>query len=354
MASLVIQRGPFHPAFINYDLSKMKKIALLTSGGDAPGMNAAIRATVLACEFNNLTCVGFFHGYNGLIEDEAVVLSSTAVNNEIKNGGTLLKSARCPAMMNETGVKQACNTLLKHDIDALVVIGGDGSFHGLQAIKQYWNGQVIGLPGTIDNDLFGCDKTIGFATAVNTATQAIDKIRDTANAFDRVFIVEVMGRHSGHIAFQVGLSCGAESIFSFENYSNDTHDMLLSQLISQIKQQQQNRHASYVIVLAENLWPGSANALKEQLQAQGQIESAICILGHIQRGGDPVPEDRVLATQLGLAAVEAILNNEDNIMLGFVAGTLSKTTLQDAITIYKPVDEYLALAHQNALTHYLK
>jgi 6-phosphofructokinase 1 len=193
----------------------MKKIALLTSGGDAPGMNAAVRAIVLACEFNSLSCIGFFHGYNGIIEDEAIYLSSAVVDGEIKKGGTLLKSARCPAMMTNTGIKQACNTLQKHNIDALIVIGGDGSFHGLQAIKQFWDGLVIGLPGTIDNDLFGCDKTIGFATAVNTATQAIDKIRDTANAFDRVFIVEVMGRHSGHIAFQVGLSCGAESIFFF-------------------------------------------------------------------------------------------------------------------------------------------
>jgi 6-phosphofructokinase 1 len=332
----------------------MKKIALLTSGGDAPGMNAAIRAIVLACEFNSLSCIGFFHGYNGLIEDEAIYLSSAAVDGEIKKGGTLLKSARCPAMMTNTGVKQACNTLQKHDIDALIVIGGDGSFQGLQAIKQFWDGLVIGLPGTIDNDLFGCDKTIGFATAVNTATQAIDKIRDTANAFDRVFIVEVMGRHSGHIAFQVGLSCGAESIFSFENYSNEQHDSLLSHLIAQIKKQQQNRHSSYVIVLAENLWPGGANALKEQLLAQGKIESAICILGHIQRGGDPVPEDRVLATQLGLTAVEAILNSEDNIMLGLVANQLTKTPLHDAISINKPVDEYLLLAHQTTLTHYLK
>lgn len=332
----------------------MKKIALLTSGGDAPGMNAAIRAVVLACEYNNLSCIGFFHGYNGLIEDEAIYLSSKTVNGEIKKGGTLLKSARCPAMMNETGVKQATNTLQKHDIDALIVIGGDGSFHGLQAIKQFWDGQVIGLPGTIDNDLFGCDKTIGFATAVNTATQAIDKIRDTANAFDRVFIVEVMGRHSGHIAFQVGLSCGAESIFSFENYSNNKHDAQLSNLIVQIKKQQQNRDSSYVIVLAENLWPGGANALKEQLLAQGEIESAICILGHIQRGGDPVPEDRVLATQLGLTAVEVILNNDDNIMLGLIANQLTKTPLRDAISINKPVDEYLVFAHQNTLTHYLK
>lgn len=142
--------------------------------------------------------------------------------------------------MNEIGVKQACNTLFKHDIDALIVIGGVGSFHGLQAIKRYWQGQVIGLPGTIDNDLFGCDKTIGFATAVHTATRAIDKIRDTANAFDRVFIVEVMGRHSGHIAFQVGLSCGAESIFSFENYDSVHHEIHLRELIEQIRRQQKS------------------------------------------------------------------------------------------------------------------
>ncbi|TLX45865.1 ATP-dependent 6-phosphofructokinase [Pseudoalteromonas phenolica] len=332
----------------------MKKVALLTSGGDAPGMNAAIRAIVLSCEYKNLSCFGFYHGYNGLIEDHLLPLSSQLVNAEIKNGGTLLKSARCPAMMTDTGVKQACNTLLKHEIDALIVIGGDGSFHGLLAIKAHWHGQVIGLPGTIDNDLYGCDKTIGFATAVNTATQAIDKIRDTANAFDRVFIVEVMGRHSGHIAFQVGLSCGAESIFSFENYSNEKHDIILEDLIEKIQKQQLNRHASYLIVLAENLWPGSANALQEQLKSQGNIESAICILGHTQRGGDPVPEDRVLATQLGLKAVDALIKGEDKVMLGLSASQLTKTDLNKAVSINKPVSDELVNAHKGPLTHYLK
>jgi len=332
----------------------MKKVALLTSGGDAPGMNAAIRAIVLNCEYNNLSCFGFYHGYNGLIEDHQLPLSSQLINAEIKNGGTLLKSARCPAMMTDTGVKQACNTLLKHEIDALIVIGGDGSFHGLLAIKAHWHGQVIGLPGTIDNDLYGCDKTIGFATAVNTATQAIDKIRDTANAFDRVFIVEVMGRHCGHIAFQVGLSCGAESIFSFENYSNEKHDIILEDLIEKIQKQQLNRHASYLIVLAENLWPGGANALQEQLKFQGNIESAICILGHTQRGGDPVPEDRVLATQLGLQAVDALIQGDDKIMLGLSAAQLTKTDLNKAVSINKPVGDELVSAHMGPLTHYLK
>ncbi|ALO41511.1 ATP-dependent 6-phosphofructokinase [Pseudoalteromonas phenolica] len=332
----------------------MKKIALLTSGGDAPGMNAAIRAIVLSCEYNNLSCLGFYHGYNGLIEDDFIPLSSQLVNAEIKNGGTLLKSARCPAMMTETGVKQACNTLLKNDIDCLIVIGGDGSFHGLLAIKAHWQGQVIGLPGTIDNDLYGCDKTIGFATAVNTATQAIDKIRDTANAFDRAFIVEVMGRHSGHIAFQVGLSCGAESIFSFENYNNENHREILKDLIAKIQTQQLNRKASYLVVLAENLWPGGASALQEQLKAQGDIESAICILGHTQRRGAPVPEDRVLATQLGLKAVDSALSGDDNIMLGLSANQLAKTDLNEAVSKNKPVDDEFITAHKGPLTHYLK
>lgn len=317
-------------------------------------MNAAIRSIILACEYNQLVCIGFFHGYNGLIDYQAIKLNSDLVNTHIKNGGTFLKSARCPQMMNEIGVKQACNTLFKHDIDALIVIGGVGSFHGLQAIKRYWQGQVIGLPGTIDNDLFGCDKTIGFATAVHTATRAIDKIRDTANAFDRVFIVEVMGRHSGHIAFQVGLSCGAESIFSFENYDSVHHEIHLRKLIEQIRRQQKKRDASYLIILTENLWPGGASALKAKLESKGQIESAICILGHIQRGGDPVSEDSVLATQLGLGAVESILSNDDNIMLGYRTNQLSKTSLKEAVSINKPVDESLRIAHKSQLTDYLK
>lgn len=331
----------------------MKKIAILTSGGDAPGMNAALRSIVLSCQYHSLQTVGFFHGYNGLIDDEYTLLDADTVNDTLHLGGTVLKSARCKQMLTEEGVLQAVNTLRKHSINTLIVIGGDGSFRGLQSIKQHWDGQVIGLPGTIDNDLYGCDTTIGFATAVHTATQAIDKIRDTANAFDRVFIVEVMGRHSGHIAFNVGLATGAESILSFENYTCDTQHAILSELISNISTQQKTKSTSYLIVIAENLWSGGAQALKNELLEQGNIDSAVCVLGHIQRGGSPIPEDRLLGTQLGIQAVNAALAGQDQIMIGYKEGKLAFTPLESAVTQSKPVSAQLLDAHQQQLTCYL-
>ncbi|OHU95534.1 ATP-dependent 6-phosphofructokinase [Pseudoalteromonas byunsanensis] len=331
----------------------MKKVAVLTSGGDAPAMNAAIRAITLSCNYHQLQCVGFYHGYNGLIDDQCAEIEHFDVNPTLQQGGTILKSARCQAMLTSEGVMQACNTLRKHEIDALIVIGGDGSLKGLQAIKQHWEKQVIGLPGTIDNDLSGTDCTIGFATAVTTATHAIDKIRDTANAFERIFIVEVMGRHSGHIAFNVGIATGAEAIISFENFSADQAQQKVAELLRAIDQQQ-NTHGSFLIVLAENLWPGGAQALKESLSEQGKVDCAICILGHIQRGGSPVPEDRNLGTELGLASIDAILAGKDNVMIGRAAGEVVATPLDQVINTAKPVSAHWVSAHQRQLTHYLK
>ncbi|MCO7186896.1 MULTISPECIES: ATP-dependent 6-phosphofructokinase [unclassified Pseudoalteromonas] len=331
----------------------MTKIALLTSGGDAPGMNAAVRAIVHSCQHHQYECIGFFHGYNGLLNDEWQTLTHRDVSNVLQFGGTLLKSARCPAMCTPDGPKQAANTLRKHQVDALIVIGGDGSFRGLEAIKAHWQGLVIGLPGTIDNDLAGSDNTIGFATAVTTATHAIDKIRDTANAFERVFIVEVMGRHSGHIAFNVGLATGAEAILSFENCDPTNIAPQLAQLIAQIRIQQQHNHESFVIVLAENLWPGGPEALKTQLSEQAGIDSAVCVLGHIQRGGSPAPEDRLLATELGLAAVNAVANNRDRVMIGKQGNQIQEVPLSYAISAAKPVDGRWVEAHSDILTEYL-
>ncbi|CAH9064280.1 ATP-dependent 6-phosphofructokinase 1 [Pseudoalteromonas holothuriae] len=331
----------------------MKKIAVLTSGGDSPAMNAALRAITLSCGYHQLQCVGFYHGYNGLIDDQHVDMQNLNINSALQHGGTILKSARCHSMLSNEGVMQACNTLRKHDIDALIVIGGDGSLKGLQAIKQHWERQVIGLPGTIDNDLNGTDNTIGFSTAVTTATHAIDKIRDTANAFERVFIVEVMGRHSGHIAFNVGIATGAEAIISFENFSKDQANIKVNEILKAIEKQA-STHGSFLIILAENLWPGGAQALKESLNKQGQLNSAMCILGHIQRGGSPTPEDRNLATELGLASVDAILNSKDNIMIGKCSGTVVETTLNDVINTPKQLNTGWVNAHQEQLTYYLK
>jgi len=326
-----------------------KKIAVLTSGGDAPGMNAAIRACVLACEHFEFEVLGIYHGYNGLINQEFTPLTPTSVRNIIHKGGTLLKSARCPAMLNEQGVKQAVSTLLKEDIDALVVIGGDGSFNGLLAIKEHWHGNVIGIPGTIDNDLDGTDNTIGFATAVNTGIEAIDKIRDTADAFERVFIVELMGRHSGHITFNVGVACGVEKILSFENFSEQVQQQCLTEISKEIIIAKQQRHQSYIIAIAENLWPEGTTKFAEQLSVVTNIDCTPCILGHIQRGGNPVARDRILATKMGVAAIQAIANGGTGIMIGENHEQMVSIPLIDAIQHNKQVSPTLINAQNNLL-----
>lgn len=332
---------------------KSKRIAILTSGGDAPGMNAAIRAVVLAAHHYQIDVIGFFHGYNGLICDESIaeakLIGLSHVNSIIHRGGTFLKSARCEQMLTEDGLKQAAKTLEEKDIDALIVVGGDGSFNGLLALKGYWQGQLIGIPGTIDNDLDGTDFTIGFATAVNTAIEAIDKIRDTADAFERIFLVELMGRHSGHITFNVGIACGAEQVLSFENFSLAEQENKLKKLAIEIKSAQQSRHSSYIIVMAENLWPGGAIELAKKLTELANIECTACVLGHIQRGGSPVPKDRLLATKMGVAAVQAIVAGENHIMIGEQNSATCYITLEQAVKHRKVVSQQLIDAQTNIL-----
>ena len=322
------------------------RIGILTSGGDAPGMNAAIRAIVLACSSND-TVIGYRHGYNGLINGQSVQLTTQDVDGIIHLGGTIIKSARCKEMREATGTKQAVTTLIKDKIDALIVIGGDGSFTGLLEITQHWSGQVIGLPGTIDNDLDGTDNTIGFSTAVSTAISAIDKIRDTADAFDRVFIVELMGRHSGHIAFNVGIAAGAETILSFENTQVDAQDTVIEELALKIKGYQTSAETSYLICVAENLWPGGVVQLAKTLNEFAHIDASTCILGHIQRGGSPTPKDRILATQLGVAAVSAIKAGETGIMIGEINNKPIEVPLDVAIGQTKSVPSHLIAAHDN-------
>lgn len=332
---------------------QIKRIGLLTSGGDAPGMNAAIRSVVLAAHHYHIDVIGFVHGYNGLVLEEYTSQSKTLtlndVNSIIHQGGTILKSARCPMMLERSGLEQAVNTLTKQAIDALIVIGGDGSFTGLLALQQLWQGQVIGVPGTIDNDLANTDFTIGFSTAVNTGIEAIDKIRDTADAFERVFIVELMGRHSGHITFNVGIACAAEQVLSFENFSQENEASKLKQLAEEIQQAQQNRHGSYIIVMAENLWSGGATKLVEQLQTLAGIECTACVLGHIQRGGSPVAKDRILATKMGVCAVQAAIAGETGIMIAEQQGAMSHVLLTSAISEGKHVSRQIVDAQQNIL-----
>ena len=342
----------------------VKRIAILTSGGDAPGMNAAIRAVVIAAKHHQMSVIGFCAGFNGLIDDVSRPLNINDVTHIIHKGGTILKSARCPAMKTPLGIAQATSTLLKEKIDALIVIGGDGSFTGLIALEKQWSGQIIGIPGTIDNDIDGTDFTIGFSTAVNTAIEAIDKIRDTAEAFERIFIVELMGRHSGHIAFNAGIACAAEQIISFENFSpvklspdnisleknsSDNETDKLKILAKEIKQAQANRHASYIIVIAENIWQGGAPALAQQLQKIADIDCTPCILGHIQRGGSPVAKDRILATKMGVAAIQAIMAEKTNIMIAEHNNAIAHVALAIAIMHQQGVSESLVQAQENIL-----
>jgi 6-phosphofructokinase 1 len=331
----------------------IKRIAILTSGGDAPGMNAAIRSVVLAAHHYHIDVIGFYHGFNGLVSadhtHQSTSLKLTDVSHIIQRGGTILKSARSPEMLTEKGQKQAAKTLTLEKIDALIVIGGDGSFNALIALKKYWQGQLIGIPGTIDNDLDGTDFSIGFSTAVNTAIEAIDKIRDTADAFERVFIIELMGRHSGHITFNVGIACGAEQVLSFENFSIEDKQTKLQQLAEEIQQMQKNRHNSYIIVIAENLWPGGAIELAKALKAQAKVDCTACVLGHIQRGGSPVPKDRLLATKMGVAALQAIINHKNHIMIAEQNGAITHIALEDAVKHHKKVNQQLVDAQENIL-----
>lgn len=325
------------------------RIGLLTSGGDAPGMNAAIRAVVLAAQQHDIEVLGYSHGYNGLINQNCVELDLDLVNGIIYRGGTILKSARCLEFLEQDGINQATNTLIKQKVDALIVIGGDGSFNGLISLANSWQGQVIGIPGTIDNDIDGTDHTIGFATAVDTAINAIDKIRDTADAFERVFIIELMGRHSGYITFNVGIACAAEQVLSFENFTVTDKEQQLVDIASDIKKAQQRRQSSYIIVIAENLWPGGATKLAEELQTKAGVECTACVLGHIQRGGSPVAKDRILATKMGVAAVQAVVDGKTELMIGEQNSSITYLPLTDAIKHQKKVNQSLIDAQNNIL-----
>ncbi|WP_440876682.1 6-phosphofructokinase [Thalassotalea sp. PLHSN55] len=327
----------------------IKRIGILTSGGDAPGMNAAIRSVVLSASHFDIEVLGFYHGYNGLIADNSKIITSEDVDSIIQLGGTILKSARCAQMLEETGLIQAATTLLKNKVDALIVIGGDGSFNGLLSLQQHWSGKIIGIPGTIDNDLDGTDHTIGFSTAVNTALDAIDKIRDTADAFERVFIIELMGRHSGHITFNVGIACAAEQVLSFENFTKGSEQQTLQDLAKDIKAAKANHHHSYIIVVAEHLWQGGVNKLAEDLSKVSNIDCTACVLGYIQRGGSPDAKDRITATKMGVAAVQGLLDGKSGYMVGEQNNSIAYLPLNLAVKHTKTVSDSLVRAQDNIL-----
>lgn len=322
------------------------RIAVLTSGGDAPGMNAALRAVVLAAEHYGLEVIAFKHGYQGLLENDAIALKAADVQHILQYSGTIIKSARCARFKEVEAAQQAAAVLDQHDIDGLVVIGGDGSFRGAEHLANYWKGQIIGVPGTIDNDLYGTDATIGFTTAVAIAMDALDKIRDTADAMDRVFIVEVMGRHAGFIGLNSGVAAGAERMILPELQKGKP--LTIEAMVKHIERVKAVRgDGSYVMVLSEHQWPGGAVALAEQLEAQHNLPCRPCLLGHIQRGGAPAPADRIIASELGVHAVELILQGQTRVMAGLQANQLVAVPLVETWTKKNPLNANLLRISQD-------
>lgn len=305
----------------------MKNIAVLTSGGDSPGMNSAIRAVARTCAHYEIKCTGIIRGYSGLIENDTKNLYTRSVRGIINRGGTFLYSARSEEFKTKSGREKAFNNIKANEIDGLVVIGGDGSFTGGLKFSEEFNFPVIGIPGTIDNDLFGTSHTLGYDTALNTATEAIDKIRDTAISHHRLFLVEVMGRDAGFIALNTGLAIGAQEILIPEvNMSSEN-------LINSLKRSKSAGKTSTIIVVAEGDKTGEsvfqlANMIEEKLP---KYEVRVSVLGHMQRGGSPSCFDRVLGTQMGITAVESLLNGESRVMIGIQNGKINKTDLSKAI-----------------------
>jgi 6-phosphofructokinase 1 len=293
-------------------IGKIKKIAVFTSGGDAPGMNACIRAVVRTVLHHGVEVVGIVRGYEGMINGDFIPMNRSSVSGIIHRGGTILKSARSERFFKKEFRQQAYDNLKKEGIDAVVVIGGDGSFKGaLQFNSEFTDIAFVGTPGTIDNDLFGTDYTIGFDTAVNTAVEAIDKIRDTADSHDRLFFVEVMGRDAGLIALHSGLASGAEDILIPETKTN------LNDLVVKLKDGRAKGKQSSIVVVAEGDDAGGAFEILKQIKPQlPEYDIRVSILGHIQRGGNPTALDRLQSSEMGLAAVEALLAGKRNIMIG--------------------------------------
>ena len=283
----------------------IKKIGVLTSGGDSPGMNAAIRSVVRTCAFHNIECVGIYRGYEGMIDGDFKVLDARSVNNIINKGGTFLKSARSDRFRTKEGRKKAYQNLRDEGIEFIVAIGGDGTFTGGAIFSEEYDIPVIGVPGTIDNDLYGTDYTIGYDTAVNTALDAIDRIRDTAHSHERVFIVEVMGRDAGFIALDVAIAGGAEAALIPE----DLNDMDV--LTQQFSRQDKRKKSFSIVVVAEGDEQGGALVLEKKLnELYPHLKIRSTILGHVQRGGSPSARDRVLASRLGAAAIDALLEGK--------------------------------------------
>ncbi len=315
----------------------IEKIAVLTSGGDAPGMNAAIRAVVRACAYYNVECVGVYRGYQGLIEGDFETLTGRHVSNIISKGGTILKSARSLEFKTVEGRAKAYKNLKKHGIGALVLIGGDGTFTGgLKFIEEY-NFPLVGIPGTIDNDIYGTDNTIGYDTALNTVVEVIDKIRDTASSHNRLFFIEVMGRDAGFIALNSGIGAGAEEILIPEK------NLGLDRLVDSLNKSRAKGKTSSIVVVSEGDKIGkSVFELADYITENFPIyDIRVSVLGHMQRGGSPSCYDRVLASRLGVAAVEALLDRTTGVMVGITNNQISKVELDKAIKMNNDINEEL-------------
>lgn len=310
----------------------MNKIALLTSGGDSPGMNAAVRAIVKTCLFYNIVPIGIRDGYKGMVEGEMYEMKYSDVDNIIHTGGTILGSSRCLEFKNQETRKIAIDNLTKNGVEGLIVIGGDGTFTGASLLSEEMGIPVIGIPGTIDNDIYGTDHTIGYDTALNTVIEAIDKIRDTASSHHRIFFIEVMGRHAGFIALNAAVASGAESVLIPEEIPD------LNQLVAQIQHQNKGKRSSIIIVAEGEQEGGSIELINKVSPMLEGYDLRPTVLGHIQRGGNPSAFDRILATRMGSFAVELILDGQNGIMIGSDGDKLVTTSLETAVKLHNTPD----------------
>ena len=317
---------------------QIKTIGVLTSGGDAPGMNAAIRAVTRAARYNDMNVVGILRGYQGLIDKEFVKFTSSSVSNTIQRGGTILKTARSKAFLEPEGRKVAYANMVEAGIDALIVIGGNGSLTGAQLFAREYDIPIIGLPGTIDNDLYGTDSTIGYDSALNTIVQCVDKIRDTANSHDRIFFIEVMGRDAGFLAQNSAIASGAEAAIIPES-STDVDQ--LAEFIERGKRKSKN---SAIVLVSEAQKDGVGGAMyyADRIKKEfPQFDARVTILGHLQRGGMPTAYDRILASRLGYAAIEALLEGQRNVMVGIKNDEIVYVPISRAVKMNKPINDEL-------------
>ncbi len=317
--------------------NSIKKIGVLTSGGDAPGMNAAIRSVVRTCAFHQIECVGIYRGYEGMIDGDFKALDARSVNHIINKGGTFLKSARSDRFRTKEGRKEAYDQLFKHAVDALVLIGGDGTFTGGMIFNEEYNFPVVGIPGTIDNDIVGTNFTLGYDTALNTVVEAIDKIRDTASSHKRLFFVEVMGRDVGHIALNAGVGSGAEEILVPEE------DLGLDRLLESLEKSKHTGKSSSIVVVAEGDKTGK-NVFELRDYVEENLEGydvRVSVLGHMQRGGSPSCFDRVLASRMGVKAVETLIEGKNNVMVGTINNKLELYPIDKAVKGHSKIDEEL-------------